>query len=179
MKHAQTNKHVPPRVHCARQYYITAQFIVCRRSARVKAVALAEVATSAHPERCATTLGAARVRTYIWAVSTSPTRRAHTSSSWLLTWATGGNLRSEPVFVRGLERGGLLTLALPPPGTYGTPGSIARGPPFVPASSIRHPCDLLHERICIACAAAASCSMVRSDHAAPSLLHISQMPPSK
>ena len=78
--------------------YITAQFIVCRRSARVKAVALAEVATSAHPERCATTLGATRVHTYIWAVSTSPTRRTHTSSSWLLTWATGENLQSEPVF---------------------------------------------------------------------------------
>ena len=56
---------------------------------RVKAVALAEVATPAHSERCPTTLGATRVRTYIWAVSTSPTRRAHTSSNWLPISATG------------------------------------------------------------------------------------------
>ena len=128
---------------------ITAQFIVCRRSARVKAVALAEVATPAHPERCAATLGATRVRTYIWAVSTSPTRRTHTSPNWLPVSATGEDLQSEPVFRLSAERGGLLTLALPPPGASGSAGNIPGGPPFTPVSSIRRPSDTLHERICV------------------------------
>jgi hypothetical protein len=128
--------------------YITAQFIVCRRGDGVKAVALAEVATPAHPERCAATLGATRVRTYIWAVSTSPTCRAHTSPNWLPIPATGENLQSEPVFGLSTERGGLLTLALPPPGASGSAGNIPGGPPCVLISSIRHPCGTLRMRIC-------------------------------
>lgn len=46
------------------------------------------------------------------------------------------------------ERGGLLTLALPPPGASGSAGNIPGGPPCVLISSIRHPCGTLRVRIC-------------------------------